>query len=74
MAKFRVKVSQILTKTITVSGDDIKTPQDAMALASKYDSQVGIDPQEIEAVTFELAEEQESDDRYEPIITSDDVI
>lgn len=56
MGRFAVKAKQILSEVIVVDDPAVTTQEEANELAKRFDIEVGIDPQEIEDVTFEAAE------------------
>ncbi len=71
MGRFAVKVKQILSETVIVDDPNVTTQEQANELAKRFDVEVGIDPQEIEDVTFEAAEIP--DDPYTLVISSEDL-
>ncbi len=71
MGRFAVKVKQILSETVIVDDPNVTTQEQANELAKRFDVEVGIDPQEIEDVTFEAAEIP--DDPYTQVISSEDL-
>ena len=71
MGRFAVKVKQILSETVIVDDPEITTQEQANELTKQFDEEVGIDPQEIEDVTFEAAEIP--NDPYTLVISSEDL-
>ena len=71
MGRFAVKVKQILSETVIVDDPAVTTQEQANELAKRFDEEVGIDPQEIEDVTFEAAEIP--NDPYTLVISSKDL-
>lgn len=71
MGRFAVKAKQILSETVIVDDPNVTTQEQANELVKQFDEEVGIDPQEIEDVTFEAAEIP--DDPYTLVISSEDL-
>ena len=71
MGRFAVKVKQILSEVVVIDDSNVTTQEQANELVKQFDEEVGIDPQEIEDVTFEAAEIP--DDPYALVISSEDL-